>query len=278
MLPRSSCLVWDADGIVMGGGVGVSIHGAYRVATEKAMFAMPETNIGLFPDVGGSYFLSRLPGELGTYMGLTGDRLHAADLLYAGLATHYTPSTAVPALKERLEACTSAADVDAVLGQLANETEAQSAAQGSMLEANRAAIDAAFGYDSMEEIFAHLAKAAQAGNEFATKALKTLQRMSPTSMKLTLRLLREARATAGATPLSTCLQREYRAVQRCVTVPSDFFEGIRAALVDKDRTPKWEPPDLEGVSVRALDEYFSSLGDREWTTPPQMPAGFDRAP
>ena len=94
----------------MGGGVGVSIHGAHRIATEKAMFAMPETNIGLFPDVGGSYFLSRLPGELGTYVGLTGDRLHAADLLYAGLATHYTPSAAVPALKAKLEACASTAD------------------------------------------------------------------------------------------------------------------------------------------------------------------------
>lgn len=262
----------------MGGGVGVSIHGAYRVATENAMFAMPETNIGLFPDVGGSYFLSRLPGELGTYIGLTGDRLHAADLLYAGLATHYTPSEAVPALKAKLESCRSAADVAAMLSELADSPDAKIAAQGSLLEANRAAIDAAFAYDSMEEIVAHLAKVAEGGDEFAAKALKTLQRMSPTSMKVTLRLLREARTTGGAAPLSTCLQREFRVVQRCVTVPSDFFEGIRAALVDKDRNPKWEPSTLEGVSTSAVDDYFSALGDREWLTPPPLPAGFVTPP
>ena len=267
-----------ADGIVMGGGVGVSVHGTYRLTSERAMFAMPETNIGLFPDVGGSFFLSRLPGEIGTYVGLTGERLYAADLLYCGLATHYIPSEALPDLKTRLEACTGRPDVDSVLAELKASPTAANASQGSGLEAYRAKIDAAFRYDTMEDIFAHLQREADQEDAFSAKTLKTLQRMSPTSMKVTLRLLREARAQSGAAPLSACLQREFRAVQRCVSVPSDFFEGIRAALVDKDRNPKWQPAALEDVSAASVDEYFADLGEREWTTPPCLPPGFERVP
>ena len=262
--PKPQVSVWD--GIVMGGGVGVSIFGKYRIATEKSMFAMPETNIGLFPDVGGSYFLSRLPGELGTYIGLTGDRLYAADLLHCGLATHFVPSDSLPELTASLSACTSVADVDAIFAKRGASAEASAAAQGSMLEQRRSQIDAAFGFETMEEVMLHLAD--QPGDDdFSAKTLKTLGRMSPTSMKIALRLLREARRDKSAAPLSAALAREFRVVQRCVTPPADFFEGIRAALVDKDRSPKWQPPTVDGVGAERVEEHFASLGGRELDMP-----------
>ena len=262
--PKPQISMWD--GIVMGGGAGVSVHGAYRLATEKVMFAMPETNIGLFPDVGGSFFLSRLPGELGTYLGLTGERMYAADLLYCGLATHFAPSAMLPEVKQSLSACASVADVETVLSHLNTSADAAGTAAGSALEARHAQIDEAFRYDTIEAILDHLA--ARPTDEFATATLKTLQKMSPTSMKLTLRLLREARAEKEEEPLTSCLNREYRVVSRCVTPPrKDFFEGIRAALVDKDRNPKWEPGAAAAVDSSAIEEYFKTLGERELAMP-----------
>lgn len=260
--PKPQVSVWD--GIVMGGGAGLSVHGKYRLASEKAMFAMPETNIGLFPDVGGSHFLSRMPGALGAYIGLTGERLHAADLLYCGLATHYVPSSALPELRPSLTTCTSADDVEAVVTRLgANPPPTE----GAFLEARREQIDAAFGFETLEEIMSHLRSREAAGDEFAKATLTTLTRMSPTSMKITLRLIREARAEVSDTPLSSCLAREFRVVQRCVAPPSDFFEGIRAALVDKDRNPKWSPAAVHEVSAEAVDAFFAPLGERELALP-----------
>lgn len=261
--PKPQVSVWD--GIVMGGGVGVSVHGAFRVATEKAMFAMPETNIGLFPDVGGSHFLSLLPGELGTYIGLTGQRLSAADLIYCGLATHHVPSQAMPELGPTLASCASADDVEAALARLGRDAELQPGE--SHLARARAEIDAAFAYDTMEEVVAHLQRIGEREPEgFGAKTLATLLKLSPTSLKITLRLLREARAGKdGPAPLTACLVREFRVVQRCVTPPSDFFEGIRAALVDKDRNPQWSPSSLEQVSAQDVDAYFAPLGAQELT-------------
>ena len=273
--PKPQVSVWD--GIVMGGGVGLSVHGKYRVCTEKAMFAMPETNIGLFPDVGGSHFLASLPGELGTYIGLSGARLHAADLLHAGLATHFVPSSALPELSPALSSCTSAADVDGVLTKLSQPVDALPAdAKPPTLAPNREAIDAALGYDSIEEILSALERmsaSSTAGDDgkaaFAAATLSTLSKMSPTSLKLTLRLLREAREGQGVNaPLTRCLEREFRVVQRCVTPgkqlgSDDFFEGIRAALIDKDRKPVWSPSEPQGVGAADVDAYFEGLGDKE---------------
>ena len=199
--PKPQVSVWD--GIVMGGGVGLSVHGAYRVATERTMFAMPETNIGLFPDVGGSHFLAAMPGELGTYIGLTGHRLGAADLLYSGLATHYIPSAAVTELPAALGACASAADVEAALTELGGPDAPSSSVGGGVLEQQRSLIDEAFAHDTIEAILAHLVSIQGDATrhadavDFATATLGTLGRMSPTSMKITLRLVREARADAA---------------------------------------------------------------------------------
>ena len=266
--PKPQVAVWD--GIVMGGGVGLSVHGTHRVATERAMFAMPETNIGLFPDVGGSHFLSRLPGELGTYIGLSGARLNAADLLYCGLATHHVPSAALPELQSALGTCASAGDVEATLKRLSLAAPSELSCN---LKEKREAIDAAFAFDSVEEILGKLDQMSAGGSAFASETLETLRKMSPTSMKLTLRLVREARASAGApAPLTACLTREFRVVQRCVTIckplgSDDFFEGIRAALIDKDRAPKWSPPTIEEVSDASVDAYFEPLGDKELNVP-----------
>jgi enoyl-CoA hydratase/carnithine racemase len=245
--PKPQVSVWD--GFVMGGGVGVSVHGAYRVATERAAFAMPETGIGLFPDVGGSHFLSRLPGALGQYIGLTGARQKAADMVYCGLATHFVPSAALPELADSLATCTSAADVEACLARLGASGAEESE---STLAQNRAQIDEAFSAATLEEICARLERM---DGDFAASTRAALGRMSPTSMKLTLRLLAQAK---GET-LSACLRREFRAVQRCVTPPADFFEGIRATLVDKDKSPKWSPARIADVSDAMVDEFVAPL-------------------
>lgn len=265
--PKPQVSLWD--GIVMGGGAGLSVHGSHRIATEKTMFAMPETNIGLFPDVGGSFFLSQLPGAIGPYIGLTGARLNGADLLYCGLATHHVASEALPELTDALGSCNSAADVDALLSRLSSPPPGESS-----LEVHREQIDSAFALDSVEAIVAKLQAMASVNSQFASETLSTLSKMSPTSMKLTLRLVSEARASAsaGGAPLSECLRREYRVVQRCVTPgkttgSDDFFEGIRAALVDKDRNPQWLPKSVDAVSDESIAAYFAPLGEKELSLP-----------
>jgi enoyl-CoA hydratase/carnithine racemase len=239
-----------------------------------------QTPHSLFPDVGGSHFLSRLPGEVGTYFGLTGQRLTPADMLYCGLATHFIPSEALPELRSALSTLPSPNDLEPTLTRLGGAAAA-AASEDSQLERFRSKIDETFRFDSLEEICASLeAAASKAGesDDFASKTLATLRRMSPTSCKITLRLMREARKEAHANveaPLTRVLEREFRVVQRCVTPPSDFFEGIRAALVDKDRKPVWSPASFEEVSDAAVDEFFAELGNRELKVP-QLP-GFSEA-
>lgn len=226
------------DGIAMGGGVGLSIHAPYRVATERTLFAMPETGIGLIPDVGGTHALPRLPGELGAYLGLTGARLKAADCLYAGIATHHCPGDQIDPL---VEALAGDRDVDAVLGDFDCDTDEPP------LEAHRAAIDSHFAHDSVEAIVAALAS----GDEWERQQAATLGKMSPTSCKLTLRALRE-----GATlDIAAALRNEYRIVC-AIKSGHDFYEGIRAQLLDKDRNPKWQPATLAEVDPAELDRYF----------------------
>lgn len=263
--PKPQVSVWD--GIVMGGGAGVSVHGAFRVTSERTMFAMPETNIGLFPDVGATHFLSRLPGEVGTYLALTGARLGATDLLAVGLATHFVPSERIAALEAALQGCDSAAAVDAALVDLSDGAAADSYAQmvAPQIAARRHVIDMCFRGSCIESILVALDAD---GSEWAAETVATLRKMSPTSLKVALRLLREARDAS----LQQCLQAEFRACQQFMEPASDFFEGIRAALVDKDRNPKWCPTTIADVSDASVALYFGSLGDRELQLP--TPPGF----
>jgi enoyl-CoA hydratase/carnithine racemase len=233
------------DGVTMGGGVGISIHAPYRVATERTLFAMPETGIGLIPDVGGTHALPRMPGELGTYLGLTGARLKAADCLYAGVATHHVPSSALAGVVDAL--CDGGA-VDAVLAG-AHVDPGPPALAGQ-----RANIDRHFAFDTVEAIMNSLSM----GDDWAEAQRDLLMTMSPTSMKLTLRALREGRAD----DLAGCLGREYRVVS-AIKAGHDFFEGVRAQLIDKDRKPRWRPAALRDVTDAMVDAHFRapSWGD-----------------
>jgi len=219
------------DGITMGGGVGLSIHGPYRVATERTLFAMPETGIGLIPDVGGTHALAALPGEIGTWLALTGARLKAADLRYCGIATHYVPSAHMATLADLL--ATSHEPLDTVLASFDEDAGA------APLAAYRDAIDFHFGHDRMEDIMASL----DAGDDWAREQAATIRRMSPTSCKLSLAGLRLARGVE----IEEALVNEYRMVCE-IRNGHDFFEGIRAQLIDKDRNPKWHPATLDAVS------------------------------
>ncbi len=241
------------DGITMGGGVGLSVYGSHRVATEHTVFAMPETGIGLFPDVGGGYFLPRLPDELGTYLALTGARLGPADALAAGIATHFVPSARLPALLDRLERTPlhtePAETVSAVLDSLSEP------AGPPALAAVREEIRGAFGASSVEEILARLRRL---DSPWARETVESLASKSPTSLKVTLRLLREG----ARRELEEELRVEYRLTQRFVGA-HDFCEGVRAALVDRDHLPSWRPSALEQISPEDVDALFSPLEDGE---------------
>jgi enoyl-CoA hydratase len=235
-----------ADGITMGGGVGVSAPARIRVVTERTLFAMPETGIGLFPDVGASYYLSRCPDQTGVYLALTGTRIKAADLLALGLYTHHVPSAALPELLSSIE-------LEAAAPVLARVSASPS--EGSVLEAQREAIDRCFGGNTVEEILDRLRSE---GGAWAETTLTTLSRMSPLSLRITLRELRE-----GATlEFEDCLRMEYRLVRRFMKA-SDFYEGVRAALVDKDNAPKWKPATLAEATPALVDSYFAPFTDEE---------------
>jgi enoyl-CoA hydratase len=222
------------DGICMGGGIGVSVHGTVRVATENALFAMPETAIGFFPDIGATYVLPRLPGFLGTYLALTGARMQGADAVHAGLATHFVPRAALADLSRAL-----ARDGVAVLASFAEKLPPFS------LAPHRGLLDAAFSADSMLDILARLE--AERG-PFAEQTIATLRGMSPSSLVWSLRLLREG----AKRTLPQCLDAELRAT-RTVTAGPEFLEGVRAMVVDKDRKPSWRPARLEDVDRAAVE-------------------------
>lgn len=230
------------DGIVMGGGVGVSVHGKYRIAGESTLFAMPETGIGLIPDVGGTYFLPRLCGELGCYLGLTGARLKVADCLYAGIATHYVPSHAQDELLRNLSA---GGDVDRMCAKFAVDPGTAS------LAALQNRIDGFFAYNAVEDILNALSASDDA---WAQEMTKTLRTKSPTSLKITIRQLREGAKLS----FRECMALEYRIISR-IMKGYEFFEGVRAIVIDKDNTPQWNPSRLEDVSTASVDAYFASL-------------------
>jgi enoyl-CoA hydratase len=225
------------DGICMGGGIGVSVHAPYRVATEHAAFAMPETAIGFFPDIGATFFLPRLPGEIGAYLGLTGARMQGADAVHAGLATHFTPRADLPALSRAL-----AEDGPAALGLHGAPLPPFS------LAPHRAAIDHCFGADSVPGIVQRLESI---GDDWAGKTLDTLRTVSPSALCWTLAALRRG---ADLT-LPQCQAAELTLTRTTMRHP-DFAEGVRAMVVDKDRKPRWQPTRIEDVDPAAIAAMF----------------------
>lgn len=232
------------NGIVMGGGVGVSVHGSVRICGERTMFAMPETGIGLFPDVGGTYFLPRCPGEIGMYLALTGARLDVTDARYAGVATHVVPQAQHEDLLDAL--CNGSDPLQDVLAR-----HAVFAQDKPKLEGLRPAIDGHFSGASVEAIFASL----QSGSSlFEEQTLKTLKTKSPTSLKVAFRQVREG-AKLG---FEDCMRLEFRLTNRFMR-GVDFYEGVRAVIIDKDNAPRWSPPALDQVSAADVDRYFAPL-------------------
>lgn len=238
------------DGIAMGGGVGLSVHGSHRIATERTVFAMPETGIGLFPDVGGSYFLPRLPGEIGMYLGLTGARLKAADCLYAGIATHYVPHDRLDDLVADLAQADWRAGRSAATRIVDRFAEHPGPAP---LAAERGAIDRCFAQASVEEILAALVGT---GTDWARATAATLGAKSPTSLKLTYRQLRAGKAL----DFEAAMVMEYRLCQFCMD-GHDFYEGVRAAVIDKDNKPDWRPKSLGDVRAAEIARAFEPRAD-----------------
>ncbi|WP_081784785.1 enoyl-CoA hydratase/isomerase family protein [Nitratireductor aquibiodomus] len=236
------------DGIVMGGGVGVSCHGSHRVMTENAVFAMPEVGIGFFPDVGGSHLLSRLPGEFGMYLALTGNRIRRGDACAAGLATHSVDAGQMPALMQAL--CESDS-VDGALSVFGGEAEPQTD------EGVLHAIARHFSFGSLPEILESLAGDQ---DEWAQGTLATIEKRSPTSLHVAFRQVR-----AGAMlEMDACMKMEFRILNRMLA-GHDFYEGIRAVLVEKGSTPRWKPETLGDVREVDIDAYFAPLADGELT-------------
>lgn len=241
------------DGIVMGGGVGVSAHGSHRVASERTLFAMPETGIGLFPDVGATWLLSRCPGESGIYLGLTGARIHAADLIELGLAEAMVPHGRLDGLEAALAEVGGATELDAAIAGLAADPGAPA------LRAHRAAIDGCFAEPTVEAILAALDAE---GTAWARSTAVTLREKSPTSLKVTLRQLRRGRELPD---FEAAMRLEFRLVRRFMA-GGDFFEGVRAAVIEKDRQPRWRPDRLDAVDEATVDAYFAPL-ERELEFP-----------
>jgi len=240
------------DGITMGGGVGLSLPCKYRVATEYTRFAMPETGIGLFPDVGGGWYLSRLPGRAGQFLALTGARIDGAECLALGLATHYVPSEALEDVKAKIVADPQAIEV--ILDDASVEPPE------ARITGNLEKIDRLFASDRYEDILAALETD---GSEWAQKELTTLHTKSPQTCKVSLYLLAQG---ARQTDFAEEMLVEYR-VGAHVVQRHDFLEGVRAVIVDKDNTPQWNPATAEDVTDHLIDQIFAPLSDNEEWTP-----------
>jgi enoyl-CoA hydratase len=240
------------DGVTMGGGVGISQPCRFRVATENTRFAMPETAIGLFPDVGGGWYLSRLPGRMGQYIGLTGRRLDGADMISLGLATHYVPSARLEEAKAGL--IDASGGFDDILAAFAVQPPAPAIAE------RRAEIDRLFAPDDLGEILRNLR---DDDGDFARESLTLLGTMSPQSMRITLRLLRDG---ATRTSFEEEMAVEYVLASRLVG-DHDFLEGVRALLIDRDNHPVWRAPEPGGAGDRLIDAFFDPLPETEAWTP-----------
>jgi enoyl-CoA hydratase len=240
------------DGIVMGGGVGVSLHGSYRVAGERYLFAMPEVGIGFFPDVGATYALPRLPGETGMYLALTGERVKRADAVMLGLATHAMASGSIPGLREAL-----------IAGEPVEEALNRAAVDPgpAPLEAHREVIDSCFSGESVAAILQRLEKAAGQGSDFAAKTAAGMRTKSPTSMNLAFEQVRRG----ASLDFEEAMRVEFRIVSR-IGDGHDFYEGVRAVIIDKDNQPRWQPETLEALDPAVVERHFAGLGDHELET------------
>jgi enoyl-CoA hydratase len=240
------------DGMVMGGGVGISVHGSHRVAGDRYAFAMPEVGIGFFPDVGATYALPQLAGEIGTFCAVTGERLKTADAVAAGAATHRVKSARFPDLRDAL--C-GAVSPDAVIAAFAEPRE------GGAVTQRRALIDRLFAPDRVEDILAALDAEATTGSadaDWAGSIAATMRTKSPTSLKIAREQMRQGRTLS----FEDCMHTEFRIVSRIV-YGSEFYEGIRAAIIDKDNKPAWCPAALEEVTDADIARYFAPLGSGE---------------
>lgn len=239
------------DGVAMGGATYFSLPGRYCVVTERTVYAMPETAIGYFNDAGSSFFLSKLKNNLGFYLGLTGARLKGFDLKKAGLATHYIESGKLDDVEEKLIVCKTHVDVAKTLGAFSSEPSSKETELDSIIPR----IDKCFGGATVEEIYENLQRD---GSDWALKTVKILDKMSPTSLKVTHKNLMLGRTSS----LRDCLKREWLLVIQHV-INSDMKEGCRALLIDKDFKPKWNPPSIKDVTAAHVDRFFqpSPAGD-----------------
>ncbi len=246
------------DGITMGGGVGISQPCRYRIATENSRFAMPETTIGLFPDVGGGWYLSRLPGRVGQFLALTGARLDGAECHFLGLATHYLPCAALEEVKTRIAAHPER--IEAIL------EEASVPPPPPRIAAHVERINRLFASDRCEEILAALE---EDGSDWARAELETLRAKSPQACKVSLRLLADG---AKMQDFADEMAQEYGVASKVVQ-RHDFVEGVRALLVDKDQEPHWLPANPEAVTDHLIDTIFAPLPEKERWTPLSVDAG-----
>ncbi|SCD24290.1 enoyl-CoA hydratase/isomerase family protein [Brucella inopinata] len=238
------------NGIVMGGGAGISVHGSHRIVTENTMFAMPETGIGFFPDVGGSAFLPHLHDNFGYYLALTGNRIRWGDCLQSGIATH---AVAASDLEDVRDDIIATGDIDAAL------TRSQYPDFETSVEI-RQLVAECFSGATLADCIAALERAAEAGNKSARDILTVMATRSPTSLAVTFRQLADGRPLG----LDDCMRMEYRITSRMLEA-QDFYEGVRALLIDKDGAPAWKPATLEEVKPEQVNAYFANLGDRELT-------------
>jgi enoyl-CoA hydratase/carnithine racemase len=232
------------DGIVMGGGIGLSVHGTYRILGDHVTAAMPETNLGFFPDIGASIILNKCPGRLGLYLGLTGIHMDTADTLYSRMGTHYVPSAHHPYLKDKLITCPQKSK-ETILSLI--QAFQRSTPKVSQFESQQADVDHLFEGNSLQEILSNLASAE---NDLAHGTLALLNKRSPTSLKITFELLRRGKSLT----IAEAVQLDFALSQKCVHLP-DFKEGIRATIVDKDKSPHWQPSHVNDVS----DDFILSL-------------------
>ncbi len=240
------------DGVVMGGGVGISAHASHRVVTKRSAVAMPEVGIGFFPDVGASFLLARAPGYVGTYLALTGDRMNAVDAIFCGFADVHVAAEKLAELSSALADCRAADDLRARLGGMSV------APIPGKLQAAQRWIDSCFDTNDIETIFERL----QSTNlDEARSALAAMGKASPTSLKVTLRNVRAALSFAR---VEESFRQDYRIALACIA-GHDFIEGVRATIVDKDRNPKWHPDKIEDVTAEIVDRHFKSVGPLELT-------------
>lgn len=241
------------DGITMGGGVGISIHGSHRVATERFSFAMPETTIGFFPDIGATHFLSRLEGALGPYLGLSGARLNSADSVFAGLVDLQVDSARLDDIIEAISQCDMSGDANEAITHALSDFAVHAGESTFAQQAKD--IHHIFKHSTIESILEALQTQQ---DEWALRCLADLQSKSPISLKVTLDALKKGASQS----FDACMQMEYRLVNHFLEAP-DFMEGVRALIIDKDKNPNWQPSQLADISDDDIAHYFSALHQPE---------------